>query len=185
MITFFKSKRQFLHRWVLCKAKLNMCSPFSNQKDSFCIDECVSKQSWTRAYLFHTKKTLFAQIFESQKCSMKNSLTQMCQTGPSDRRQLTLFSPVATSRKYFSNRTQQKYFNNNRKIMPKTCEVPPLYGPRSAWNSPVMYFQTFLPKFLGFAQKGWKTCSTFTFSALSWLDSNANQKLTARFPKWR
>ena len=122
---------------------------------------------------------------ESQKYSMKNSLTQMCQSGPSDRRQLTLFSPVGTIRKYFSNNTQQKYFNSNRKIMPKMCEVPPLYGPRSSWNSPVMYFQTFLPKFLGFAQKGWKTCSTFTFSVLSCLDSNVNQKLTARFPKWR
>ena len=114
---------------------------------------------------------------ESQKYSMKNSLTQMCQTGPSDRRQLTLFSPVGTTRKYF--------INTNRKIMPKMCEVPPLYGPRSSSNSPVMYFQTFLPKFLGFAQKGWKICSTFTFSVLSCLDSNVNQKLTARFPKWR
>ena len=114
---------------------------------------------------------------ESQKYSMKNSLTQMCQTGPSDRRQLTLFSPVGTTRKYL--------INTNRKIMPKMCEVHPLYGPRSSSNSPVMYFQTFLPKFLGFAQKGWKICSTFTFSVLSCLDSNVNQKLTARFPKWR
>ena len=36
VLTFFKPERHFLHSCILFKAKLHRCSPFSNQKDTFC-----------------------------------------------------------------------------------------------------------------------------------------------------
>ena len=66
VLTFFKRKWRFLHSCVLFKAKVNTCSPFSNVKEVFCTDVCFSKQNWTRAHLFQTKKTFFVQMCDFQ-----------------------------------------------------------------------------------------------------------------------
>ena len=163
MLTFFKSKKHFLDSWKLFKAKVHTCLPFLNQKGTFWTAGCLSKQRLTHAYLFQVQETRFAhkmvsRIVDPQICvclKVRNIQWKQFVTDVSNWSVWpAAVDAVFTGRdisKIFQQQYSTKYFNK-RKNMPKMCEVPPLYGQRSALNSPVMYFQTFLPKFLGFAQ---------------------------------
>ena len=65
-------------------------------------------------------------MFGSQKYPMKSSLSQMCQTAPFDRRQLTLFSPVGKTGKYFSNNTQQNISTATEKTSARDVQSSPV-----------------------------------------------------------
>ena len=117
----------------------------------------VLHTKWFQESLTHK----FAYVWKSEIFN-ENSLSQMCQTGPSDRRQLTLFSPVGTSLKYFSNNTQQN-ISTNEKTCQRCAKFPHCTVNGVRWIHRWCIFKRFYRNFLGLRNKVGKPSRTSHF----------------------